>query len=131
MQKIKWLDRQVGAPGPYLTLCTSEVEYLAVMRKLKVTGHDDWIKTPQADATVHFLEKSGNFTVVVCVRVNPYQPAISIAGLLVHESVHIWQNWCEFYGERKPGDEQEAYFIQSISQTLMTEYARRITDAED
>jgi len=131
MQKIKWLDRQIGAPGPYLTLCTSEAEYLAVMRRLKITDHGDWIKTPQADATVHHLDREGELMFIVCIEVDRGRSAIQIACLLVHESVHIWQRWCEHYGETRPGDEQEAYFIQSVSQTLMTEYARRITDAED
>ena len=54
------------------------------------------------------------------------RPQCQIAGLLVHESVHIWQEWCAYYGESDPGREQEAYAIQSIAQELMAEFARRM-----
>jgi hypothetical protein len=52
--------------------------------------------------------------------------AVQIAALLVHEAVHIWQQYCADIGEKEPASEQEAYAIQSISQTLMEEYARRL-----
>jgi hypothetical protein len=51
---------------------------------------------------------------------------VEIAGILVHEAVHIWQEYCDFYGEDKPGREQEAYAIQFIAHELMTEFARKV-----
>ena len=46
--------------------------------------------------------------------------------MLVHEAVHVWQAYCREIGERNPGDEQEAYAVQSIAQELMAEFARRM-----
>jgi hypothetical protein len=63
---------------------------------------------------------------VVALRVTDGRTAIEIAGLLVHEAVHVWQHYAESIGERNPGAEQEAYAIQAIAQELMAEYARRI-----
>lgn len=50
-----------------------------------------------------------------------------MAGMLIHEAVHVWQAYSANMGETNPGDEQEAYAIQSISQELLAEYARRIS----
>ena len=127
MRKTNWLDRRIAAPGPYMCLRLSEEEYLAEMRKLKFKVPPTWV-TPGADATVHHFEQTdGDHMAVVCLNVTPDRTAIEIAGLLVHEAVHIWQEYADGIGETHPGREQEAYAIQSIAQELMAEYARRTT----
>lgn len=129
----KWLDRRISAPGPYLTLCLSEAEYRAAIARLKPPEIPRWISTPQANATTHFFVNQNHSTcAVVCLGEgwrgrNP----IEVAGLLVHEAVHVWQSYCDDIGERHPGSEQEAYGIQSISQELLAEFARRQSDQAD
>ena len=123
---VRWLERRVSAPGPYLCLCLSESEFRSAVKHLKVDPVDPWVRTPQADATAHHFRAPQGLAVVVCLRdVRDHTP-VEIAGLLVHEAVHAWQEWCEYYGERFPASEQEAYAIQGIAQGLMAEYARRI-----
>ena len=125
--KFEWLDRRIAHPGPFLTLCLSEDEFNQALDHLRIRERCDWIKTPQADATTHHLISSKfERACVVCLREHKDRNPIEIAGLLVHEAVHVWQDYCERIGERSPGVEQEAYGIQSIAQELMAEYARRI-----
>lgn len=125
--KYRWLGRRMSAPGPYLTLCLSEDEYLHAAKHLKLTARSPWIKSPQADATAHHIANGNNLACIVCLQVDTGRNAIEIAGLLVHEAVHVWQEWCDFYGEEFPSREQEAYAVQAISQELLAEYARRIS----
>lgn len=124
---FKWLDRRTAAPGPYLTLVRSDADYLRALRTLGVKSANDWIKTSHADATAHYLDnKDGQRCVIVAIRVTEKRTPIEIAGLLVHEAVHVVQDYFAWIGEHTPGSEQQAYAIQAVSQELMAEYARQI-----
>jgi hypothetical protein len=129
MKKTNWLDRRISAPGPYLCLCLSDKEYRLAMKDLKQDQIEPWIKTTQADATAHHIWTKNGTAVVVCINGWEGKNSIEIAGLLVHEAVHAWQEWCTFYGETNPGAEQEAYAIQGISQELMAEFSRRLNES--
>lgn len=125
--KSKWLDRRIAAPGPFLTLCLSEEEYLAAATHCKIKYPQPWIKTEFAHATVHqWTTSCGFISCVVCLNDYEGRDPVEVAGLLVHESVHIWQDYCNAIGETRPGTEQEAYAIQAIAQELMAEFARRM-----
>lgn len=81
-----------------------------------------------ASAQLFTKEGENKQCAIVCLAEDSQKTcnAIEIAGMLVHEAVHVWQYHAEKMGETKPGDEQEAYAIQAMSQELMAEYARRI-----
>lgn len=124
--KVRWLDRRIARPGPWLTLCLSEAEFRAAIATLKAPSIPRWVNHG-ASATQHTFEHETHGTVaIVCLGDFTSRSAIEIAGLLVHEAVHVWQQYCEDIGERRPGKEQEAYGIQAIAQELMAEYARRL-----
>ncbi len=124
---FEWLDRRIALPGPYLALVLSEAEFILAAKFLGVSEPGPWLRTDHSDATAHTFTHPGKAnSVVVALQVNEGWNAIEIAGLLVHEAVHIWQRYAEDMGEHRPGDEQEAYAIQTIAQELMSEYARRI-----
>jgi hypothetical protein len=123
----KWLDRRIASPGPLLTLCTTEDQFRKALRQCGVpTDSAKFLRTSHADATVHWLDaRRGELACIVCLGDWSERSGIEIAGLLVHEAVHIWQRYVERIGEDRPGDEQEAYAIQSIAQELMAEFARQ------
>ena len=121
-----WLNRRVAAPGPYLTLVTSQDEFDQAMRHCKQPLGRPYLSTKRADATTHLLSNDRGETVaVVALGDMSNRSGVEIAGLLVHEAVHVWQEHCENIGETHPGREQEAYAVQGIAQELMAEYARR------
>lgn len=125
--KTRWLDRRIARPGPYLALCLSHDEFRAAIAHLKSPEVPRWINHG-ADATAHFFDNPDGKTVaVVCLAESrKRREPVEVAGMLVHEAVHVWQAYCREIGERNPGDEQEAYAIQSIAQELMAEFARRM-----
>ena len=126
MKAFRWLDRRIAAPGPYLTLCLHEHEFRSALRKLGEAYSGAWVNKG-AQATMHYLDgPRGDLCCIVCIDEWQGRKPVQVAGLLVHESVHIWQQYCRRIGETNPGDEQEAYAVQSIAQELMAEFARRM-----
>ena len=122
---MKWLDRRIACPGPHLTLCLSSDEFHAAMRHIGADDQmADWVFGGQA--RTHFVSKLGKLSCVVCISEFEGRDPIEVAGLLVHEATHVWQRYAASIGEDRPGDEQEAYAIQSISQELMAEFSRRM-----
>lgn len=125
MKPAQWLERSLIA-GPFITLVLSEKQFNKAMKHCHISKADmgPWIKTPHADATVHFLENpSKEQCCIVALRVKKKTTADQIVGILVHESVHIWQRFKRRIGEECPSDEFEAYSIQSISQRLIEAYS--------
>ena len=125
-KKYKWLNRRVSREGPYLTLCLSGEELSHALRGMTKVH----IKFPDYGAkctTLHHIDTNELCSVVSISKHSQEKcNAIEMAGLLVHEAVHVWQEYAADIGEINPAVEQEAYAIQGISQELMAEYARRI-----
>lgn len=126
-QGFKWLVRRVAKPGPFLTLCLSKEEQRAASKRLI----DEVLPFPMSGALCStFTNKETNelcAIVSVSEEAQKNRTAIEMAGMLIHEAVHVWQAYAVHMGETNPGDEQEAYAVQSISQELLAEYARRIS----
>ena len=123
MSKLKWLDRRVSMPGPYLCLCLTEKAYKKAMRHCKVKNPPAWLT---GSATTHTIEKPGakDVTCIVAMNADGFND-VEIYGLLVHEAVHVWQQFAVSIGEASPASEQEAYAIQGISQELIADYIRQ------
>lgn len=121
--KALWLDRGLII-GPYLALATNEAEYSKALKHLKVKEETEWITNSHSDATCHWVESpDSGLCCIVAVRPKEETTGIQIAAILVHEAVHVWQQFCINIGEKTPSAEFEAYSIQAIAQRLMEAYA--------
>ena len=107
-------------------VCVSARAFEREMKRLGIKRPPDFLCSPHANATTHFFESRGEEIAIVCVGDPKGHSSIEIAGLLVHEAVHIWQTDCDRRGERTPSAEYEAYAIQWISQQLLAAYAKLV-----
>ena len=124
MSTFEWLDRGF-IYGPHYTLCLNEKEFHAALDHLGVVNKPSFLNR-YASATTHFPEnQKGKLCAVVCLGDWKEHNGVEIAGLLTHEAVHIFQEWCLRHGEVAPGQEIEAWSIQWLAQNLMWEFARR------
>lgn len=124
-EKFQWLERDM-IRGPYLTLCLSETCFRQALAHCGITEHVNFTRNGTSDAATHYLQnQKGDMVAIVCMRGWERHTGIMIAGLLVHEATHVWQEWCDRHGEDAPSREFEAYAIQGISQELMWEFARQ------
>jgi hypothetical protein len=124
-----WLNRGLFLGG-YLALVTSQAEFAKALADIKMTDYtDDFVPNGWPACTHSFENVDGSIACIVGLNLErcAEQDSIDVAALLVHEAVHVWQQ-----NESKAGklgcfgDEGEAYAIQNISTSLMTEYVRRI-----
>jgi hypothetical protein len=124
--KTTWLSRAL-ITGPHVTLVLSDKEFQAAAKHCRIPKADrgEWLSASAA-ACVHFFESpTGAQCHVVALRVDPKPAIADVLGLLVHESVHVWQAYTRYIGEQAPSDEFEAYSVQAISQRLIEEYLKR------
>ena len=119
--KVKWLDRTLVV-GPYLALCLTEAEYLAAAKRVGWTDSPLWCNP--GGGHVHMEFKSSRPVAIVCMDYEG-NDAVEVAGIIAHESLHIWQDWLIAMGEESPGDEISAYAVQNLTVVLMSEWARR------
>lgn len=119
---VKWNDRTL-ITGPLITLATSEKQYNRAMKHcgVKKCDRDPWLASEHVYASCHLLQRHGEQLFIVTIR--PQLKTLQeVVGLLIHESVHIWQHTRTFLGEDNPSPEFEAYAIQGICQSLIVAY---------
>ena len=124
--KADWRDRRIAAPGPYLCLCLDEKTFHAALDDCGIKDRPLFIANIQSNASMHSATHAdGSLVCIVTLASWSEHSPIEVAGLLVHEAVHVWQRYCEHIGERVPGNEQEAYGIQAIAQELMQSFSEK------
>ena len=120
--KAEWLDRSL-ITGPFVCLCITEAQFHQVLKGLGIPKADypAFLCSGTADASCHFVQnrKDKSTASIVTLRNAPKISKIQKYALLVHEAVHIWQEYRHGIGEKSPSAEFEAYSVQAISQKLM------------
>lgn len=118
-----WCNRDTFQLPLHYCLAVSEAEYLRVTTDLKIPANniEPWIKNWHANATTHFFENRsmGKSCAVVCINMENAPSWVQLAGLIVHEATHIWQEAKSLIGEPNPSPEFDAYSMQSIAQNLL------------
>lgn len=78
------------------------------------------------DATTSWLidPLNGENVWLVYFKPNLEFTAAQDAALLAHEAVHIKQDYVQMLGERRPGNEIEAYIVQAITNYLVDKHFR-------
>lgn len=130
--KNTWLDRNLTCCAYCYTLCLTEQDFHAEMKKLgiPVGQWPPFIAGAHSNATTHFIQPQDRDAVeypvaLVCIKSSQADPVV-LAGLFVHEAVHIWQAHARHIGSfNDHGDEEEAYAIQWIAQQLMWSYVEQ------
>ena len=121
---MTWLDRTL-IRGDFLCLCTTEAEFLKELKRTKSPAPwPKWIED-DAFATTHYIVTGkGNRATIVCMT-DKKMDGIPAASLLVHEAVHVVQEYFRHIGETNAGDEIQAYSIQNVSFALLEAYCKR------
>ena len=122
-----WLNRCL-IEGDFLKVCTTEADYHSTLKYLKVpiAEWDRWLVHEALATTHYFNTPKGNRVTIVCIPVTPETDGIDVATLLVHEAVHVVQEYFRYIGEDNPGNEIQAYAIQNVSASLMRAYRDKL-----
>ena len=124
---IKWLSKTL-IEGDHIGVCFTDKEYISMLKSLKipVAEWDKWLIQDSLATTHYFSTPKGSRVSIVCIPITPETDGIDVATLLVHEAVHVVQEYFRYIGEDNPGNEIEAYTIQNVSASLMRAYRDRL-----
>lgn len=117
---MKWLDRTAMPSLPYFTLVKTERQWRSALKHIKVTDKIGMLNAGAQGTTHVFSHSNGGTVCIVAIGNWEKRTLHEIYGLLVHEAVHIWQEYRDnTLNEQHPSKELEAYVIQGIAQELM------------
>ncbi len=123
LKKIHWIDRWMILSPYCIGLCLSEELFKKELKRLKLPVKDWPEFVPQGkDARVHLFKNGRYLYCILCMKEHKKATKSEIIGLIVHESVHIWQEIKLINNEHNPSQEFEAEAVQNITQRLIEAY---------
>ena len=108
--KPQWFESPFGHIR--YTLCTTK-------KQIKNLGFQP--TKMKSCGVVSFYDSCDGFSAIVFISKNNHSNLENL-GLIVHESVHVWQKIKERMNEESPSKEFEAYSVQRIAQDLFHLY---------
>lgn len=99
--------------------CPNEKAWRRHMKALKLKE-----PYPSNDGSITRFEKDGVVHCIMTINASQERTGVEIVGLIVHESMHIWQEVLSYMQEREPSSEFEAYSVQAIVQGLLEAYTQ-------
>lgn len=107
-------------PWPiYVGFTQSRKAFAREMKRLKVSGVP-FLGSTHANATTHFLDKSGALTAIITLGSTKGASTEQVAAMIAHEAVHVAQELWVNTGEKRPGAEAEAYLVQHVTQACLS-----------
>ena len=124
---VTWTSKTL-IEGDHIGVCVTEADYRKTLKHLKVPviEWDRWLITDSLATTHYFNTPKGSRVTIVCIPVTPEIDGIDVATLLVHEAVHVVQEYFRYICEDNPGNEIEAYAVQNVSASLMRAYRDKL-----
>ncbi len=116
--RVVWLDNG-WFPFRYC-FCPSEKAWDMEMKRLKIKDNYGYLSKGQC-GRCDIFECDGDLVIFVSISDSDHTDN-TVAGLIVHEAMHVLQHMLEHIGEQKPSKEFEAYSIQTISQNIFKAY---------
>lgn len=124
---MTWLSRELFHSPVTWALCTTEARYHKALRRIGETDEEPWL-SPQSKACVQRFKRKGYMYAFICIRPRGKYSRNQLVTCLAHECVHVWQEIRDWMGTRPPGREFEAYSIERLLLTALTEYDRQIAE---
>lgn len=120
---IKWVSPTL-LTCDHVGICFNEKDFHRELKRLKVppAQWSSWLTQDALATTHHLTSEKGSRASIVCIPIKPEMEGIDVATLLVHEAVHVLQEYLDYIGETSVGRETQAYAIQNISARLMIAY---------
>jgi len=124
----KWFRDGILYAQMAYCLCTSQKQFKKRLKEIGAADYEHPFISPGVDGATHFVEGEEGINALVCVPLE--SEVLNQMGLIVHESMHVWQVALEMIGETDVGSETEAYSVQHIAQRLFTEWVIRQKDLQ-
>jgi hypothetical protein len=109
---------------PKMVLCLNQQEYDQVMKEVNSYSSVYLPKSKNACVRI-FDDPEGNELFIICLDAAKDVTVMDMVGLIVHETVHVFQSKCANMGEDHPSSEFQAYGIQNLFLTILEAYLEK------